>query len=150
MKTIKGLKRQKAVFLHNWDEKIDVIGGFEDIYMDAKEYRAKEAPYPNKEMWIEKKEQMRKAIEKYKSINILFASYGCECYEGDAFVLFEEGNQLYEVNGSHCSCFGLEGQWEPELTDLKALAHRLTEGTMGKDDYSGNEFNEELKSFLGV
>jgi hypothetical protein len=28
------------------------------------------------------------------------------------------------VNGSHCSCHGLEGQWEPEETSMKALEHR--------------------------
>ncbi len=52
---------------------------------------------------------------------ILFASYGGGSYDGDAFVLFEENGKLYEVHGSHCSCYGLEGQWKPEETSIEAL-----------------------------
>lgn len=55
---------------------------------------------------------------------ILMASYGGASYEGDAFVLFQRDGKLYEVHGSHCSCYGLEGQWEPEETTWAALALR--------------------------
>ena len=55
---------------------------------------------------------------------ILLASYTYENYTGDAFVLFERDGQLFEVNGSHCSCYGLEGQWEPEETTKDALLAR--------------------------
>lgn len=55
---------------------------------------------------------------------ILYASYECPPYEGYAFVLYERDGKLYEVNGSHCSCFGLEGQWKPEETSWGALAMR--------------------------
>ena len=52
---------------------------------------------------------------------LLFASYGGGSYEGDAFVLFRKDGKLYEVNGSHCSCNGLEGSWSPEQTSVAAL-----------------------------
>lgn len=52
---------------------------------------------------------------------ILLAYYEVDGYEGTAFVLYQQGNRLYEVNASHCSCHGLEGQWEPEATTWKAL-----------------------------
>lgn len=55
---------------------------------------------------------------------ILYASYEQESYEGSSFVLFKRGGKLYEVNGSHCSCMGLEGQWKPEETTWEALAIR--------------------------
>lgn len=55
---------------------------------------------------------------------ILYARYESYGYEGSAFVLFERDGKLYEVNGSHCSCYGLEGQWEPEETSWAALAMR--------------------------
>jgi hypothetical protein len=55
---------------------------------------------------------------------VLFASYEDEHWEGIAFVLFERDGKLYEVNASHCSCHGLEGQWEPEETSWVALAQR--------------------------
>lgn len=81
-------------------------------------------------------------------VEILFASYSYENYSGDAFVLFRKDGKFYEVNGSHCSCYGLEGQWEPEEADLHELLHRATEGGLGKDDYSGNEFNTEIIELL--
>lgn len=54
-------------------------------------------------------------------VEILLASYTYECYSGSAFVLFRRDGRLHEVNGSHCSCYGLEGQWEPEETSIEAL-----------------------------
>lgn len=56
--------------------------------------------------------------------NVLIAWYHCPPYEGYSFVLFEKDGKLYEVNGSHCSCNGLEGQWIPEETSWAALAMR--------------------------
>lgn len=55
---------------------------------------------------------------------ILFAAYGGDSYDGCAFVLFQRGGTLFEVNGSHCSCYGLEGQWCPEITTWLALSMR--------------------------
>lgn len=55
---------------------------------------------------------------------ILLASYTYENYSGAAFVLFEKDGTLFEVNGSHCSCYGLEDQWEPEETSEEALLAR--------------------------
>lgn len=56
---------------------------------------------------------------------ILFAEYEQDGYDGSAFVLFTRNGKLYEVNGSHCSCFGLEGQWEPEETLVAAIDRRM-------------------------
>ena len=44
---------------------------------------------------------------------IYLAWYGYGSYDGQSLVIFEKDGQLYEVNGSHCSCYGLEGQWRP-------------------------------------
>lgn len=55
---------------------------------------------------------------------VYLAWYGYGCYEGYSMVLYEKNGVLYEVNGSHCSCHGLEGQWEPEVTSWEALAMR--------------------------
>lgn len=102
--------------------------------------------------FFENKEEVFKEFKAQdtEKINILFASYGCANYQGDAFVLFEKDGNLFEVNGGHCSCYGLEDQWSPEETNLKVLKFRLEEGTLGNDDYSGNLFSEELKTFLGI
>ena len=48
---------------------------------------------------------------------IISATYSYYCYEGEAAVIFYDAikGQFFEVHGSHCSCYGLEGQWDPEL-----------------------------------
>jgi hypothetical protein len=53
---------------------------------------------------------------------VLLAVYEYEDYSGDAWVLFKRDGKLYEVSGGHCSCNGLEGQWEPSETTWKTLA----------------------------
>ena len=150
MKTLEQILKQEPVYLHNWKEKTDMIGDFENLCINAEEYRAEKSPYSNVEFWLEKKSKMTEAINRYEGNNILFASYGTDNYSGDAFVLFENDGKLYEVNGSHCSCYGLEGQFKPEETTLESIEMRLTKGTMGFDDYSDNEFATELKFFIGV
>ncbi len=150
MKTLNEIIKQEPVFLHIWSHKVDVIGDFENICMSNNEYIAEKSPWGSEQYWIESKQKMDKAVEKFKDINILFASYEYEDYSGNAWVLFEQEQKLYEVNGSHCSCYGLEGQWEPEDVSLKELEHRLINGTFGGDGWSGNEFKQELCEFLGV
>jgi len=81
-------------------------------------------------------------------IEILFASYTYECYEGDAFVLFRKDGKLFEVNAGHCSCYGLEGQWDPEETTKEALMYRITEGNLGKTYRDENTFANELIEVL--
>ena len=49
---------------------------------------------------------------------LVFASYGIDCYAGNANVIYgDDPDHLFHVDGSHCSCFGLEGQWEPARFD---------------------------------
>ncbi len=63
-------------------------------------------------------------IDALRKAKIHLAWYGYGSYCGDSLVIYEQGGKLYEVNGSHCSCFGLEGQWNPEETSWEALAKR--------------------------
>lgn len=63
---------------------------------------------------------------------IHLAWYGYGSYCGSALVVYEKNGKLYEVNGSHCSCYGLEGQWEPEETSWEALTKRTI-----YDEYDG-------------
>ena len=152
MKDLQTIIKQESIYLNDWAEskRIGVIADFEEIYISKAEFEATECPIPNKDYWVEKKTKMEQKLKEWEGINILFASYGCANYEGDAFVLFEKEGKIFEVNGGHCSCYGLEGQFSPEETTLEALNHRLVNGKMGQDDYSGNEFANELKQFLGV
>ena len=77
-------------------------------------------------------------------IEVLLAYYSCEGYEGTAFVLYKQDGELFEVNGGHCSCNGLEGQWTPEPTTKQALEHRMVKG----NDWTFGGFKNELKTVL--
>lgn len=80
-------------------------------------------------------------LDKYK---ILFAGYYNEDYSGIALVILKEKstNNLYQVFGSHCSCNGLEGQFELEETNIKHIKKLLKEG------YTYKPFEYEVKQVL--
>lgn len=83
------------------------------------------------------------------SFRVLLAVYESGGYDGKSFVLLECDGDLYEVNGSHCSCYGLEGQFGPEQTTPEALRHRMREGQLGSD-LGGAGFGAELERALAA
>lgn len=126
------------MFLNNWagQSAEDVFKEFDGTRWDN--YRNDEDPAPVSEK------------PEFKGAEILLASYGTPSYEGRAFVLFRRDGKLYEVNGSHCSCYQLEGQWEPEETTAEALLHRVDNGTLGDGEYDENPFADELRQVLAA
>ena len=105
----------RALFMHNWAGGLRVM--MEDFHLSD---------------------------EDMKGVTVLLADYTYESYEGDAFVLFAKGEKLWEVNASHCSCYGLENTWRPEETTVEGLRHRITEGTLG----GSTGFAQELMKVL--
>lgn len=59
--------------------------------------------------------------------DILFASGDLGGYEESAWFLLRnrESGELFEVSGSHCSCYGFEGQFKPAPTTHKYLLSNL-------------------------
>lgn len=132
MKSLEEILNQKPVFLNEWSNEESVFGSFTDYFYDE--------------------EVKKEAYKQFEGVNILFASYGCANYSGHGWVLYEQDGKLYETSGSHCSCYGLEGQWYQgkDTVMLEELENRLVNGTFGEDDWSDNNFKEELCEFLGV
>jgi hypothetical protein len=64
---------------------------------------------------------------------VLLAAYTYEDYSGAALVIYRIGDKFYVVEGGHCSCYGLEGQWEPEEYSLPLLFAAFEKRT---DNYS--------------
>lgn len=91
---------------------------------------------------------------KRDGFHMVFAYHDDESYSGYAFILGFRDGQLVEINGSHCSCHGFEGQWEEEPVTIEALRHRMTKGDLGKtwdtdtQGYNKSEFADELESLL--
>lgn len=123
------------VLLNNWEGQTvsDVFKDFDGTRWSA--YRDEDAPP------VEEKPE-------FKGCEILLASYGTPAYEGYAFVLFRRDGKLWEVDGSHCSCYELEGQWDPEQTTVEALRYRIKEGQLGAANYDENPFADELLKVL--
>jgi hypothetical protein len=92
----------------------------------ASEYSGEEQyDTPNDEQ-IEKSKQLLNDFEvliAYESVG----SWGCD---SSSFFLLKNKNdgKLFEINGSHCSCYGFEGQLKLEETSLEALKFRVKNG----------------------
>ena len=56
------------------------------------------------------------------------AVYECGSYDGEAVVIYRQADRYYFVSGSHCSCYGLEGQWDPEEYSAELLVEALRRG----------------------
>ena len=75
-------------------------------------------------------------------------SWGCD---SSSFFLFRKAGKLYEVHGSHCSCYGFEGQWEPQETSLVALKERARKGyVFSAGGYDGNETENQAQAAAKV
>ena len=115
-----------AVYLHDWSDFDGMVESFRDYGADVAEH-----------------------ARLFEGVEVLLASYSYEDYSGLAFVLFRKDGELFEVNGSHCSCYGLEDQWEPEQTTVAALRYRLDQGQLGDGHYDGSgTFADELRAVL--
>jgi len=117
MKAPLDLINQDPVFVGDFENESQVFGSFEVSDKEKAEYK------------------------------ILFASYDTPSYDGYAWGLcIKKGTaDLLEFSGSHCSCYGLEGQFTPEPVVLAELQQRLTKGTFGDDAYK-----KEAIEFLGI
>lgn len=77
--------------------------------------------------------QFRFQMDERRPEEILIARYEQDSYEGKAVVLYRNGGSYFYVSGSHCSCFGLEDQWEPEEYSLEILIAAIERA--GDDEY---------------
>lgn len=75
---------------------------------------------------------------------VLLASYGGGGYDGDALVAYRQGDKYYTIEGGHCSCYGLEGQWKPEEYDYEtfmAVLDRKIDSCSADRDYPSMDKN---------
>lgn len=90
-----------------------------------------------------------------ENLILVYHVYASGNYEGTAygFGFDTEKNMWFEVGGSHCSCFGLEGQWEPDYSTFDQLVEAIkrTIDAYVTNDYSSSEpYNDqELQEFVG-
>ena len=92
------------------------------------------------------KKEFRISDEEVEGIEIIYAAYDTPSYEGYAHVIFIKDHKIYEVNGSHCSCNGLEDCWDPEETSILALLDRPNVSNEAKANI--REYYKNLLVFL--
>jgi hypothetical protein len=75
-----------------------------------------------------------------------FAAYGTPMYEGSALVLIRKPNGMIDVaEGLHCSCYGLEGQFDPDEMPVAAVAAMIEAIDEG---YGRGPFKETAREWL--
>lgn len=81
-------------------------------------------------------------------IVICYANYWDDWgYSGEATVVYyrKSTKKYYEQYGSHCSCFGLEGQWgRDEEMVLEEFENRIA---AGKINDGGNTFRDAYQKY---
>lgn len=71
------------------------------------------------------KKQYEITDEQLEGYEILFACYEQGGYEGSSIVILKKENKLFLNEASHCSCYGLEGQWDPIETCKEVLVKEI-------------------------
>lgn len=67
--------------------------------------------------------------------NIIVAAYYQGCYEGHAYVLAEKDGILWETEGGHCSCNGIEGLWHyATQVNKEYLINRVLRGSFCEEE----------------
>jgi hypothetical protein len=74
-------------------------------------------------------------------------SWGCD---SSSFFLLKEKQtgELYEVRGSHCSCYGFEGQFEPEYCTVDYLKSRSFYVQTGGYDDDSTDNTKAIKNYI--
>lgn len=75
---------------------------------------------------------------------VLFAAYDVPNYEGYAMVIYIQNGKFYIVEGSHCSCYGLENEWTPDEMPLEALL-RMADSGLGMLNKYNLEFKKSIR-----
>ena len=72
--------------------------------------------------------------------HVLIANEWGDGYEGNSYFLLKDKDtgELFEVHGSHCSCYGFEGQFEPEEASIEYL----------KSEHYGHRSDADIKQFV--
>lgn len=72
------------------------------------------------------------ASDKLKNMELLVAHESNLDYDSYSFFLFKRktDGMLFEINASHCSCYGFTGQLELEETSIEGLKYRAMKGSI--------------------
>ena len=78
------------------------------------------------------------APDESDGFTIIVANYTQGGYEGYAQLLTEKNGAIFETYASHCSCYDLEGQWDPKPVTRAYVEHRC-KNAVAESDYNGTK-----------
>lgn len=78
---------------------------------------------------------------------VVYAENEQEGYEGSAAVVYAHGGKLFMVTGSHCSCYGFEGMWEPDEVTIEMLQKMAASPYKSTDQRAAEYVIEHLSQF---
>jgi hypothetical protein len=102
-----------------------------------------------KEHLIEEYQARKSEVEMY-DILIAYESVGSFGCDSTSFFLLKdkESGELFEVHGSHCSCYGFETQFEPSPTTIEYLKSNHFSFYTGGYDGNRSENENAVIDFL--
>ena len=77
---------------------------------------------------------------------ILCAAYDSRDYSGEAIVIVRINGVVHEVYGSHCSCYGLEGQWDPTPVVSAEFRRRVAQWLASDNDPDRYDYGPDLRA----
>jgi hypothetical protein len=93
------------------------------------------------------KQEYQITDEDLDGCTILFACYEIEGYEGCSTIILEKDGKLWINEAGHCSCYGLEGQWDPIETNLEALKKEAKAKSHNSNYTTFCEFVDTISGF---
>lgn len=96
----------------------------------------------------EDRESLRKELEAFELL-VAYESVGSWGCDSASFFLLRKDGKLYENHASHCSCYGFEGQWEPEEVTKEALQKR-SYFSMGGYDNDSEANTQAIKDYINA
>jgi hypothetical protein len=83
----------------------------------------------------------KEVLVAYESVG----DYGCD---SNSFFLLKDrtSGELFEIHGSHCSCYGFEGQLKLERSSKDSLKYRNREGHVFYTGFYDNDGDENQKA----
>lgn len=81
--------------------------------------------------------------EKIKEPEYVYAMYCSRDYEGSAITVYanSKAGPIYVVSGGHCSCYGLEDQWDPTEHTPADVVQAIGKWNRGAQDWAAAIFN---------
>jgi hypothetical protein len=94
------------------------------------------------------KEEFEITDKDLEGVEIIYAAYETGPYDGQALVLFKKDKKYYIVDAGHCSCYGLEGMWDPVEVTKESLKQEIqAKSNCSYQDFKG--FIECCKGYFG-